>query len=212
MCRDMVKFFKDNTPTPQDMPRPAPPPAPPPQPQAVEARPCPEDNLPGACAKFTNDFLDGDCCALPVVAKCAQGYTYSEGTYGCGRGFADGKVTTCCTPMDPTPAPPTITFTFEPTPLPTVLDVPKTFASYFFELTCDTGDDCGAKCDLGCVDGFCYDTAGQADELMAKRMVLLFLMVGVWMDVVISCARASSRKLLSLVDMIPANVVRYRDA
>ena len=57
-----------------------------------------------ACGEYGSGGVDDDCCAAPDDAFCAEGYVYAAGVVGCGRGFADGRVSTCC--VDPAaPAP-----------------------------------------------------------------------------------------------------------
>ncbi|KAH8062727.1 hypothetical protein JL721_8631 [Aureococcus anophagefferens] len=57
-----------------------------------------------ACGEYGSGGVDDDCCAAPDDAFCAEGYVYAAGVVGCGRGFTDGRVSTCC--IDPAaPAP-----------------------------------------------------------------------------------------------------------
>jgi len=49
-----------------------------------------------ACLKF--HATDDDCCAMPSHASCPDFHQYFPSLFGCGRGFTDGKYSTCCTP------------------------------------------------------------------------------------------------------------------
>eukprot|EP00392_Amoebophrya_sp_AT5.2_P013864 g13996.t1 len=49
-----------------------------------------------ACREFEFGIVDHDCCGIPCMATCAPGYHYGTGRVGCGHGYANGVVSTCC--------------------------------------------------------------------------------------------------------------------